>query len=79
MSTDRPVWHGGESVATAIWRGMTLIATADAWEVHRNGERLTGGYWRQQPGQRPASAAVRLEQNRHAAYAAAFRRAPNAD
>lgn len=79
MSVQEPYWHEEESVSVAIWRGMRLTATSESWELHRHGERLTGGYWRQLPGQRPASAATRLQQNKHAAYAAAYRRLANAD
>lgn len=77
---DRPVWQAVYgNVWRAEWHGMELLAGEHSWELHRNGERLTGGYWRQLPGQRPASAATRLEQNKHAAYAAAFRRVANGD
>ena len=74
-----PEWYDDEHSSHAEYRGMHLMATPDAWAVHRNGTRLTGGYWRQLPGQRPASDRTRLEQNKHAAYAAAFRRAANGD
>ena len=79
MSVQRPEWHDGEEQSVALWHGLHLVATADVWAVYRDGERLTGGYWRQPAGQRPASAATRLDQHKTAAYKAAFRRAANGD
>lgn len=74
-----PAWYDDEHSSHAEYRGMHLMATPDTWSVYRNGDRLCGGYWRQLPGQRPASARTRLAHNKLAAYAAAFRRVPHGD
>ena len=76
---DRPVWEAAYgNVWRAEWHGMYLIATEHWWELYKHGVRLTQGVWRQQRGQRPASAAVRLRENQDRCFNAAWRRVSDA-
>ena len=80
MSTDRPVWRDcGNNVWRADWHGLTLFATEHDWEVWLNTQRVTGAFYHKPHGQRPASAAVRLNENKNAAFNAAWRRVPHVD
>ena len=81
MSTiDRPEWKGPyEDIWRSEWHGMELFASPDGWELYQGGQKITGGVWRQQHGQRPAGAAVRLRENQDRCFNAAWRRTSNAN
>lgn len=76
----RPLWRDcGNGVWRADWHGLALFATDQDWELREHGQRVTGANYWQPHGQRPASAAVRLDANQAAAFNAAWRRVGGGD